>query len=193
MSKQFSRRVVYSLMLYSGLFLFSTYLTFFIGQPYLSLDFTLGEIFYMILFFVADFLWWYFSDILIRDRTYSCGTWFLANLVASLVLAPTVEELICRFFIMKVALIDGGLNVFLAAIISNIVFVALHFTEIKVETTVRSKIRTTINLSVSGFLITGMYVISGFNILAAVILHTAVNVIPFILEWVTLPKCFKKL
>ena len=80
-----------------------------------------------------------------------------------------------------------------AFIISNLVFVALHWLEIKGTVGLKGALRISSCLFVSGGLISVIYVFSGFNLFTAILLHSLINTTPILLEYINLPKIFKKL
>jgi len=194
MSSRFAFRMVSSLLLYLCLFMISTYLMIFIGVPEFRVWLTGEEVLVIVALFAIDLLWQIVSFRLFGLSVDARRTWLLANVLISLFLAPTVEEILTRFYLMKRWLIDTlGLSIIPAFIISNLVFVALHWLEIKGTVGLKGALRISSCLFVSGGLISVIYVFSGFNLFTAILLHSLINTTPVLLEYINLPKIFKKL
>lgn len=100
MNKQ-DKSLILSVFLYLFLFFVSTYFMLFIGIPEFRILLTLDEFLWISMLFAADLLWQIVSFWLFGVGVGKSRNWLLANALISLVLAPTVEELISRFYLME--------------------------------------------------------------------------------------------
>lgn len=150
------------------------------------------EVAMFIAFMFIQFIWEYVSYDLFRVG--SSKKWFFEDVAVSVVLAPAAEEILTRFYFMKVLLVDFlKVHIVYAGVLANFMFLLLHVPFIFTVRRFREKARGLTDVFTAGLLITILYCYSGFNLMTAVFLHGVMNLYITVIDYFKIPKSSRRL